>query len=159
MVRDEFVKIESEEWNSINKQISPLKTRYSSIRQHNRKRSKKWGFQNLVCTGISGFMYDFFIYDEKESEEVNDKRFGHLQNMLKLFQSHTMIFLITKRIKGSLTTVSKRRISYINLDQKKYMLSVQFNWTVWEIFFLMKTKILSLKISSKWQRHYGLHLW
>ena len=72
-------------------------------------------------------MYDFFIYDEKESEEVNDKRFGHLQNMLKLFQSHTMIFLITKRIKGSLTTVSKRRISYINLDQKKYMLSVQFN--------------------------------
>ena len=159
MVRDEFVKIESEEWNSINKQISPLKTRYSSIRQHNRKKSKKWGFQNLVCTGISGFMYDFFIYDEKESEEVNDKRFDHLQNMLKLFQSHTMIFLITKRIKGSLTTVSKRRIFYINLDQKKYMLSVQFNWTVWEIFFLMKTKILSLNISSKWQRHYGLHLW
>ena len=159
MVRDEFVKIESEEWNSINKQISPLKTRYSSIRQYNRKKSKKWGFQNLVCTGISGFMYDFFIYDEKESEEVNDKRFDHLQNMLKLFQSHTMIFLITKRIKGSLTTVSKRWIFYINLDQKKYMLSVQFNWTVWEIFFLMKTKILSLNISSKWQRHYGLHLW
>ena len=72
-------------------------------------------------------MYDFFIYDEKESEEVNDKRFDHLQNMLKLFQSHTMIFLITKRIKGSLTTVSKRWIFYINLDQKKYMLSVQFN--------------------------------
>ena len=61
MVREEFVKIEPEEYNSVYKQIIPSKTKYSSIRQYNPKKTVKWKFKNLVRAGISGFIYDFFI--------------------------------------------------------------------------------------------------
>ena len=79
MVQDEFVKIEPEEHNSVDEHIIPSKTKYSSIRQYNPKKPKKWGFKNLVRVGISGFMYDFFIYDGTNSAELDDRKFGHLQ--------------------------------------------------------------------------------
>ncbi|XP_065665427.1 piggyBac transposable element-derived protein 2-like [Hydra vulgaris] len=47
---------------SIDKQIIPAKTRYSGIRQYNPKKPVKWGFKNFVCSGISGVVYDFFLY-------------------------------------------------------------------------------------------------
>ena len=61
MVWDEFVKIEPEEYDSVDEQIIAAKTKYSSNRQYNPKKPKKLGFKNLVRAGISGFMYDFFV--------------------------------------------------------------------------------------------------
>ena len=33
----------------------------------------------LAQAGISGFIYDFFVYDEKNSGELDDGKFVHLQ--------------------------------------------------------------------------------
>ena len=79
MVRDEFVKIEPEEYKWVDEQIIPVKAKYSSIRQYNPKKPKRWGFKNLVHADIAGFMYDFSVYDGKNSAELDDGKFGHLQ--------------------------------------------------------------------------------
>ena len=59
------------------------KTKFSSIRQYNPKKPKKWGFKNLVRAGSSGMMYDFFIYEGKPSTNDNDNTdntdYDHLQ--------------------------------------------------------------------------------
>ena len=54
--------IQPEKDQSIDEQIIPAKTAYNGIRQYNPKKPKKWGFENFVCSGSSGFMYDFFLY-------------------------------------------------------------------------------------------------
>ena len=56
----------------INEQIIPLEMKFSSIRQYNPRKLKKWGFKNLVYTRSSEFMYYFYIYDEKNNESVNN---------------------------------------------------------------------------------------
>ena len=80
-VRDECVKVEPEEYHSVDEQIIPSKTKFSSIRQYNQKKSKKWGFKNLVRAGSSGFMYDFYIYQGKSGKESSDEEndYQHLQ--------------------------------------------------------------------------------
>ena len=65
-VCNEFVKVEPKEFHSIDKQIIPSKTKFSSIHQYNPKKAKKWGFKNLVKKSrSSGFMYDFYTYEGK----------------------------------------------------------------------------------------------
>ena len=90
MVRDRFVKIEPEEYNSVDEQIISSKAKYSSMGQYNLKKSKKWVFKNLVRATISDFMYDFFV-------------------LCVTFLSMT----------SSLTTGSQPWISYITLDWKE----------------------------------------
>ena len=46
------MKIDSEEYNSVDEQIISSKTKYSSIRQYNSKKQKMWEFTNIVCAGI-----------------------------------------------------------------------------------------------------------
>ena len=82
MVREEFVKREPE-YNSVDKQIIPTKTKCLSIRQLNPKKQKKWLFKNLFCAGISGFMCDFFVYG-KDSAELDDGKFGQLQKCVQV---------------------------------------------------------------------------
>ena len=79
MVQNKFVRREPEEYNWTDERFVPLKRKYLFIRQDNSKNPKKWGIINLVCAGISGFMYDFFIYDGKNSAELDDGIFDHLQ--------------------------------------------------------------------------------
>eukprot|EP00794_Sanderia_malayensis_P000927 gene927-234_t len=55
-------KIEQEEFQSIDEQIVPAKTKFSGIRQYNPKKHQKWCFKNFVRAGESGFMHDFFFY-------------------------------------------------------------------------------------------------
>ena len=39
----------------------------------------KWGFKNLVRAGVSGFMYDFYIYCGKNESEKNVEELKDLQ--------------------------------------------------------------------------------
>ena len=68
--RKECVKVEPEEFHSVDGQIIPSRTRYTKVRQHNPKKPRKWGFENLVRAGACGFMYDYYLYGAKESNEV-----------------------------------------------------------------------------------------
>ena len=77
LVRKESIKVEPEEFHSIDEQIMPCKTKRSKIRQYNPKKPHKWRFKNLVCTGASGLMYHFYLYAGKE--EVLDNEFTGLQ--------------------------------------------------------------------------------
>lgn len=77
LVRKECIKVEPEEFHSIDEQIIPCKTKRSKIRQYNPKKPHKWGFKNLVRAGASGLMYDFYLYAGKE--EVLDNEFTGLQ--------------------------------------------------------------------------------
>ena len=65
----ECIKVEPEEFHSVDEQIIPLKSRHMKIRQYNPKKPKKWGFKNLVRAGRSGFMYDFYLYAGKEKPD------------------------------------------------------------------------------------------
>ena len=65
-MRNEFVKIAFEEYNSVNEQ------------------AKKRGFRYLTCTGISDFIYDFFIYDGKNSPQLDDGKSGYLQKCVQV---------------------------------------------------------------------------
>ena len=61
-VRDECVKVEPEEYQSVDEQIIPSKTKFSKVRQYNPKKPKKWGFKiwfglvTLVSCMISIYM-------------------------------------------------------------------------------------------------------
>ena len=59
--------LEQEEYQSIDEQIVPAKTKYSGIRQHNPRKPHKWGFKNFVRAGQSGMIYDFFFYTGAKS--------------------------------------------------------------------------------------------
>ena len=61
-IRKNYLDIENEQKHSIDKQVIPAKTSHSGIRQYNPKQPVKWGFKNLVRSGESGIIYDFFLY-------------------------------------------------------------------------------------------------
>ena len=44
----------------MNEQTIPAK--YGEIRQYNHKKPQKWSFENFGRDGLSGIMYDFFLY-------------------------------------------------------------------------------------------------
>lgn len=55
-LRNNCQKLEQEEYQSIDEQIVPAKTKYSGIRQYNPKKPHKWGFKNFVRAGKSGLI-------------------------------------------------------------------------------------------------------
>ena len=61
-VQENCLKIQSEVENSIDEQIILAKTKYSSIWQYSPRKPVKWGFKNFVRAGMSGMIYDFFLY-------------------------------------------------------------------------------------------------
>lgn len=82
-VRNECIKVEPEENQSVDEQIVPSKTKRTKIRQYNPKKPKKWGFKNLVRAGASGFMYDFYVYAGKDDRDGDDN-YNELQNCAKV---------------------------------------------------------------------------
>ena len=66
-IRCECVKIEPKEYQAVDEQMIPWKSKRNKIRQYNPKKPKKWGSKNLVCPGNSGMIYDFYIYTGKEN--------------------------------------------------------------------------------------------
>ena len=61
-VKQNCNKIEPGQYQSIDEQIVPAKTRFSRIRQYNPKKPTKWDFKNFVRSGSSGIMYGFLFY-------------------------------------------------------------------------------------------------
>ena len=71
-VRTNCNKIEPEVNHSIDEQIILAKTKKSGgVRQCNPKKPHKWGLKTFVCSGKSGIIYDFFLYQGKNSAGVN----------------------------------------------------------------------------------------
>lgn len=60
-LRNNFLKIEQEEKQSIDEMIWPTKTRWR-IRQYIPNKPHKWGLKIFARCGISGMIYDFFVY-------------------------------------------------------------------------------------------------
>ena len=81
IVRNQCIEVEPEEYHSVDEQIIPSKTKSSSIRQYNPKKSKKWGFKNLVRAGSSGIMYDCFVNEGKPTTNNGNGNtdYDHLQ--------------------------------------------------------------------------------
>jgi hypothetical protein len=53
--------VDPEECHSVDEQIVPF-TGKSSLKQYIRNKPKKWGYKVWVRSGVSGYMYDFEIY-------------------------------------------------------------------------------------------------
>ena len=68
-LRENCLKIEQEENQSVDEQIIPAKTKYSGIRQYNPMKPHKWVFKNFVRAGQSGMIYDFFLYTGAQSAD------------------------------------------------------------------------------------------
>ena len=64
--------LEQESSQSIDEQIIPAKTKRSGIRQYNPRKPVKWGFKMFVRSGVSGIMYDFFLYCGANSTRYGD---------------------------------------------------------------------------------------
>ena len=77
IARNRCIEFEPQECHSVEEQIIPSKTKFSSIRQHNPKKPKKWSFKKLVCAGSSGIMYDFFIYEGKPTTNNGNDNTGY----------------------------------------------------------------------------------
>ena len=68
------MKTELEEFHAVDEQIIPPKSKYTKLRQYNPNKPGKWGFKKLVRAVASGFMYGFYLYRAKESNEVTPYR-------------------------------------------------------------------------------------
>ena len=80
-VRNECIKVDPEEYQSVDEQIIPSKTRRTKILPYNPKKPKKWGFKNMVRAGASGYMYDFYVYAGKDEP---DHEFQDLQKCVQV---------------------------------------------------------------------------
>ena len=55
-------KLEQKEFQAIDEQIVPAKTKFSGMSHYNPRKPHKWGFTNFVRAGESGMIYNFFFY-------------------------------------------------------------------------------------------------
>ena len=55
--------VEQEQYQSIEEQMVPAKTKRSGIYQYLPKKIHKRGFKNFVRARASGIIYDFFFYE------------------------------------------------------------------------------------------------
>ena len=82
LVRNNCIKIEPERIHSIDEQIIPAKTKCSGgAKLYNMKKIHKWSFKNMVRTGQSWIVYNFFTYDGKHS--AGAERCGTEESVLR----------------------------------------------------------------------------
>ena len=77
-VRNEFVKVEPDEFHSIDEQIIPWKTKFSSIHQYNPKKLKNG---DLIILSVLGplVLCTTYIYQGKNNNESVNSDYGNLQ--------------------------------------------------------------------------------
>ena len=66
-LREIFLKVSPEECHAVEKIMVPFK-RKSLLRQYMPKKPHKWGFKLWGRSGVSGFLYDFDIYQSKTNK-------------------------------------------------------------------------------------------
>ena len=120
MVQDMCVKIEPEEYHSVDEQIIPTKTKFSSIQQYNPEKPKKWGFKNLVRASASGIMYDFYIYDSKSLNNSSEK-FEHLS------KSAQVVAKLCKDLPGGCKHKAFFDNWFTSLDLLHYLKAIRVN--------------------------------
>lgn len=65
-VRENFLKVEPEEMNSIDEVLIPTKCK-NSLKQYISSKPHKWGIKMFARNGASGIMYDFEVYTGKST--------------------------------------------------------------------------------------------
>ena len=83
-LRTNYLSVEQEQYQSIDEQMVPAKTKRSGIRQYMPKKIHKWGFKNFVCAGASGIIYDFFFYAGQKS--AGREKCGSSEVVLRLVE-------------------------------------------------------------------------
>ncbi|XP_047140899.1 piggyBac transposable element-derived protein 3-like [Hydra vulgaris] len=73
-LRNNFQKVSPEEFHAVDENMVPFKGK-SLLRQYLPKKPHKWGFKLLGRSGISGFLYNFDIYQGK-SKNNSDTSLG-----------------------------------------------------------------------------------
>ena len=87
MVRDEIVKIEPEKYKQANRRANDsFENKVFVYQTIQSEKAKEVEIQNHVRAGTSGFMYDLFVYDGKNSVELDDGKYGHLHKCCKAMQ-------------------------------------------------------------------------
>ena len=70
-IRSKFPEVTPEEHHSIDEQMIPFKER-SNLRQYLPKKLTKWGIKFFTRAGVSGFVYDFEVYQGKATLVEDD---------------------------------------------------------------------------------------
>lgn len=90
-MRNEYVKTEIEEFQSVDEQVILSKTKFTKIKQYNPKKPEKQGFKNQVCSAFSSFIYDFYLYSGKGNTGDNAS-YNHLQKSGQLVKKLMLRF-------------------------------------------------------------------
>lgn len=74
-LRDNFLKVSPEEFHSVDEIMIAFKGR-SLLRQYLPNKPNKWGFKLWGRSGYSGFLYDFDVYQGKETKSSRTSTYG-----------------------------------------------------------------------------------
>ena len=66
-LQQNFLKMSPEEFNSVDEIMLPFNGR-SYLRQYIPNEPHKWGFTIWRCSGVSGFLYDFDVYQSRSNK-------------------------------------------------------------------------------------------
>ena len=66
-LRTNCLSVDQQQYQSIDEQMVPAKTKRSGIHQYLPNKIHKWGFKNFVPAGASEIIYDFFFYAGQKS--------------------------------------------------------------------------------------------
>lgn len=80
-------KVEPEEYNSIDEQMIPSKSK-SPLRQYMPKKPHKWGYKVFTRCGNSGIIYDFEIYTGKSSSSDKPSYLGITGDLVMRLCTH-----------------------------------------------------------------------
>ena len=71
-LRENFLKVSPEGFQSVDEIMVPFKGK-SSLRQYMPAKPHKWGFKLWGRSGVSGFLYDFSVYEGKaQGHEISE---------------------------------------------------------------------------------------
>ena len=83
-LRAQFLKIDAEEKQSVDEQMIPFNGKKNKLRVYLPKKPKKWGFKVFSHCGVSGIVYDFYVYDGRRIELTGGTGDASADTVLKL---------------------------------------------------------------------------